>query len=109
MSFIVTRVREAGPVRYEKVGRLIPAENNEIRLIRDGFGEIFCIRKSDFALAWNGLSPDGMRVSDSGKRVILTGPSGEEYVVLTKQVRGMIEGWPKKKAAVFIEMKWDSR
>ncbi|NLV26568.1 MAG: hypothetical protein GXY48_05315 [Methanomicrobiales archaeon] len=102
MGFVVTSERKADPVRYEKVGRLLPGENDEIRVMVDGFGEVFRIHRADFVILSGGLCPSGMRLSDSGSRVILSGPKGEEYVVLSRQVRGMMEGWPKKKAAVFI-------
>lgn len=101
MGFVITSERIADPVRYEKVGRLLPGDDEMIRVMVDGFGEVMRIPKTDFVLLWNGLTPDGMRLSGSENRVILSG-QGEEYVVLTRQVRGMMEGWPKKKAAVFV-------
>ncbi|MDX8548980.1 hypothetical protein KHC33_15305 [Methanospirillum sp. J.3.6.1-F.2.7.3] len=102
MTFTITSVKEKGAVSYEKIGRLIPDGEHEIRVIKDGSGEILRIQKTDFTLLIAGLAPDGLQLSDSGNRVIITAPSGEEYVVLTNQVRGMIEQWPKKKAAVFL-------
>ena len=101
MNFTITSVREKEPVSYEKIGRLIPDGEHEIRVMKDGSGERMRIEKTDFTLLFAGLAPDGLQLSDSGNRVTITGPSGEEYVVLTRQVRGMIENWPKKKAAVF--------
>jgi len=37
-------------------------------------------------------------LSESGNQVVISG----KYVVLAKQVRGMIQGWPTKKAALFV-------
>ena len=102
MGFHVTRVRETGPVRYEKVGRLLPDGEGEVRLIKDGHGEILRIHRTDLTLLSAGLPPEGLRISESGNRIVITGPSGEEYTVLTRQVRGMMEEWGKKKAAVFV-------
>lgn len=104
MGFVVTSEREADPVRYEKVGRLLPGGDNTIRVMVDGFGEVMKVPKTDFLLLWNGLIPDRLRLSGSGNRVLISGPDGREYEVLTRQVRGMLEGWPKKKAAVFVRM-----
>jgi len=105
MGFIVTSVKDTPPVRYEKVGRLIPGDNDCIRMMLDGTGEIGVIPMADILLLFGGIAPDGLSLSDSGNRVILTGPRGEEYVVLTKQVRGMIRDWPQKKAALFVMRK----
>ena len=102
MTFTVTSVREAEPSRYEKVGRLIPGEGDMFRIMRDGKGEIGLFPKTDVLLLFGGLPPDGMKVSESGNRVVITRADGAEYVVLTSQLRGMIRDWPKKKAAVFV-------
>jgi hypothetical protein len=102
MGFTVTAVREAPLVRYEKVGRLIPGDTDVIRMMLDGTGEIGVIPVTDLLLLFGGIAPDGVAMSESGNRVFLTGPMGEEYVVLTRQVRGMIREWPKKKAALFV-------
>ena len=55
----------------------------------------------DLLLPFGGITLDGLTLSESGNWVILTGPMGEEYVVLTRQVKGMIRDWPKKKAVLF--------
>lgn len=102
MTFTVTRVRDREPVQFEKVGRLLPDGDGIIRLMKDGSGEVMRIPKTDCILLFAGLTPDGMHLSESGNRVILIGPAGENYIVLTSQIRGMIEQWPKKKAAVFV-------
>lgn len=102
MGFTVTSVREMPPVRYEKVGRLIPGDHDTISIIRDGIGEIGSIPTTDILLLLGGTAPDGLCMSASGNRVILTGPGGQEYVVLTRQVRGMMQDWPRKKAALFV-------
>jgi len=103
MGFTVTSVKETPLVRYEKVGRLIPGDNDTIRMMLDGTGEIGVIPMTDILLLFGGIAPDGLALSESGNRVILTGASGEEYVVLNSQVRGMIREWPKKKVALFVE------
>lgn len=102
MGFTVTSVKETPLVRYEKVGRFIPGDGDRIRMMVDGTGEIGVIPMTDILLLFGGIAPDGLSLSESGNRVILTGPTGEEYVVLTSQVRGMIREWPKKKAALFM-------
>lgn len=103
MGFTVTSVKEEPPVRYEKVGRLIPGDGDRIWMMLDGTGEIGVIPVADILLLFGGIAPDSLALSESGNRVILTGASGEEYVVLTRQVRGMIQDWPKKMAALFVE------
>ncbi len=103
MGFTVTAVKEKPLVRYEKVGRLIPGDGDRIWMMLDGTGEIGVIPVTDILLLLGGIAPDGLALSESENRVILTGASGEEYVVLTRQVRGMIQDWPKKKAALFVE------
>ena len=103
MGFTVTSVKEEPPVRYEKVGRLIPGDGDRIWMMLDGTGEIGVIPVTDILLLLGGIAPDGLALSESENRVILTGPMGEEYVVLTRQVRGMIRDWPKKKVALFVE------
>jgi len=49
-----------------------------------------------------GLSPAGIRMSDSGRRVIFSGLDGVVYRAFTRQVRGMLEQWGRKKAAIFV-------
>ncbi len=104
MTFVVTSSRDRPPVRYEKVGRLIPGEKGMVAVIRDGYGVIQVIPTGDLILVLNGMIVPGLMCSSSGNRIQISGSDGREYVVLTRQVRGMIRDWPKKKAAVFWEM-----
>ncbi|OQA54412.1 MAG: hypothetical protein BWY45_02594 [Euryarchaeota archaeon ADurb.Bin294] len=113
--FTVISVKDTFRVRYEKAGRLIPGDNDTIRKMLDGTGEIGVIPMADIFLPFGGIAPDGLTLSESGDRIILTGQTGEEYVVLTRQVRGMILDWPRKKAALFAvregvrdNEKWDN-
>ncbi len=102
MGVTVPSVRGVPPVRYEKVGRLIPGDQHTITIIRDGTGEIGSIPTADIILLLGGIPHDRLCLSASGNRVILTGPGGQEYVALTRQVRGMMRDWPHKKAALFV-------
>jgi hypothetical protein len=71
-------------------------------MMLQGTGEIGVITVPNILLLLEGITPDGLIMSDLGNWVILTGPVGEEYVVLTRQVRGMIRDWLKKKAALLM-------
>jgi len=102
MPFVVTSVKERPSVRYIKVGRLVPGDEGYIRVIRDGSGEVMTVHKTDMVLALGGLLSGEVRLSDSGNRLMISGPSGEEFHVLSKQVRGMLADWPGKKAALFV-------
>lgn len=104
MPFVVTSEKEAPRVRYEKVGRLRPGESQIIEVIRDEYGVLRIIPVSDFIMVMNGLFVQDLELSESGNRIIISG----EYVVLVKQVRGMIRDWPKKKAALFVEIHIES-
>ncbi len=86
------------------MGGLIPGEKDMVAVIRDGYGVIQVIPTGDLILVLNGMIVPGLMCSTSGNRVQLSGSEGREYVVLTRQVRGMIRDWPKKKAAVFWVM-----
>jgi hypothetical protein len=101
MSFVVISQRKTYQIRYEKVGRLRPSGEGIVEVIRDGEGVIRSIRTVDIILALNGLPVPGLEMSESGNRMVISGTDGREYVVLEKQVRGMIRDWPKKKAALF--------
>jgi|GEM_PF-538387 len=101
MPFVIISEHESGQTRYEKVGRLRPGENGIIEVIRDGHGVIRSVRVKEVVLALNDLLVDGLKASESGNRLVISGDDGGEYWVLTKQVRGMIRDWPKKKAALF--------
>ena len=102
MPFLITSQRDASSVRYEKIGRLRPIDDGMVEAVRDGYGIIRCVRTRDVLLALNGVEVEGFRLSESGNRMIISGTDEREYVVLVKQVRGMIRDWPKKKAALFI-------
>jgi hypothetical protein len=71
-------------------------------VILDRIGEIGVIPVPDILLLFGGIAPDGLALSESGNRVIITGLSAGEIIALTRQVRGMIQDWPKKKAALFV-------
>jgi hypothetical protein len=53
-------------------------------------------------LVLGGLGNEELRLSESGNRVIFRDCSGQEFSMLTRQIRGMMENWPKKKAAVWV-------
>lgn len=101
MPFVVTSEREVAGPSYEKVGRLIAEGEGDIRCIRDGTGEVLQFHKADIMLCLAGLSSGGIRMSESGRRVLFSGKDGVVYWVFTRQVRGMLEQWGKKKAAMF--------
>lgn len=101
MPFVIRSEHESGRRRYEKVGRLRPGEKGIIEVILDGHGVIRSIRVEEFILGLNGLLVEGLKITESEKRIVISGNYGGEYSVLTKQVRGMIRDWPKKKAALF--------
>ena len=42
---------------YLKVGRLLPGKNDEIRIMKDGTGEIGTVTKADMILTCGGLEP----------------------------------------------------
>lgn len=102
MPFVVVSEKPASFGRYEKVGRLKPGADGKIEVIRDGSGVISIVPVRDVTFVLNGLSVEGLSLSESGKRIGISGIDGEEYFVLAKQVRGMIRDWPKKKAALFL-------
>jgi len=98
VTFIVTSERDKPPIRYEKVGRLRPGEEGMIDVITEGNGVIRSIPTGDLILMLNGLTVPGLKLSESGNRIIIS----DEYAVLVTQVRGMIRDWPRKKAALFL-------
>lgn len=102
MSFVVTSEREVAGPSYEKVGRLIVEGDGDIRCIRDGTGEVLRFHKADLMLRLADLSSRGVWMSESGRRVLFSGQDGVVYWVFTRQVRGMLEQWGKKKAAMFV-------
>ena len=87
--------------RYVKVGRLIAGDDGWIRLMKDGSGEIGRIHQSDILLTLAGMGPvERLELSSSEKSVQVMA-QGSWYVILAKQVRGMIRDWPKKRAALW--------
>ena len=102
MPFVIKRIDERPSVIYHKVGRLLPGEDGYARIIRDGTGEIWTVHRADLLLVLAGLESGKLRLSESGNRVIFTDDPGQEYSMLTRHVRGMMEDWPKKKAAVWV-------
>ena len=87
--------------RYVKVGRLIAGDDGWIRLMKDGSGEIGRIHQSDILLTLAGMGPvERLELSSSGSSVQVMA-QGSWYVILAKQVRGMIRDWPKKRAALW--------
>ena len=87
--------------QYVKVGRLIAGDDGWIRLMKDGSGEIGRIHQSDILLTLAGMGPvEQVQLSSSGGSVQVMA-QGSWYVILAKQVRGMIRDWPKKRAALW--------
>ena len=91
---------------YLKVGRLLPGENDEIRIIKDGVGEIGAVTKADAILTCGGLEPfpilpsGEMDLSIPGKAVKFV-IGGVMFLAIRSQVIGMINEWPRKKVALF--------
>ena len=87
--------------QYEKVGRLMAGDDGWIRLMKDGSGEIGRIHQSDILLTLAGIGPvERFQLSSSGSSIQVMA-QGSWYVILAKQVRGMIRDWPKKRAALW--------
>lgn len=92
--------------RYLKVGRLLPGENDEIRIMKDGTGEIGRVTKADAILTCGGLEPfpvlpsGEMDLSTPGKAVKFV-IVGMLFLAIRSQVVGMINEWPRRKAALF--------
>ena len=87
--------------QYVKVGRLIAGDDGWVRLMKDGSGEIGRIHQSDILLTLAGMGPvERFQLSSSGSSIQVIA-QGSSYVILAKQVRGMIRDWPKKKAALW--------
>ena len=94
---------------YEKVGRLLPRPDDRIGIIRDGHGEIGSVTRHEMGMVLMGLGP--VRVcpegevtsSESARSIRVTIPGHSViYMALVAQVRGMMERWPTRKAAVFV-------
>ena len=92
--------------QYLKVGRLLPGDMDEIRIIQDDVGEIGTVTKADAILTCGGLEPfpidpsGEMDLSIPGKAVKFT-VNGVLYLAIRSQVIGMINNWPLQKAALF--------
>jgi hypothetical protein len=83
------------------IGRLIADADGWIREFKDGTGEIGRIHQSDILLTLAGIGPgERLELSISGQSVQVLA-QGPLYVVLAKQVKGMIRDWPKKRAALW--------
>ncbi|HOH80587.1 MAG TPA: hypothetical protein PLS25_03065 [Methanoregulaceae archaeon] len=91
---------------YLKIGRLLPGDNDEIRIITDSAGEIGTVTKADAILTCGGLEPfpvlpsGEMDLSIPGKAVKFT-VNGILFLAIRRQVVGMINNWPFQKAALF--------
>ena len=91
---------------YLKVGRLLPGDNDEIRIMKDGTGEIGRVTNADAILTCGGLEPfpvlpsGEMDLSIPGRAVkFLIG--GVLFLAIRSQVVWMINDWPRRKAALF--------
>jgi hypothetical protein len=91
---------------YLKVGRLVPGENNLIRIMKDGSGEIGTVTKADMILTCGGLEPfpvlpnGEMDLSIPGKAIKFE-INGILFLAIRSQVINMINKWPRRKTAVF--------
>jgi len=91
---------------YLKIGRLLPGDADEIRIIQDGMGEIGTVALADVILTCGGMEPfpvdpsGEMDLSTPGKAVKFT-VNGILYLAIKSQVVNMINDWPNKKAALF--------
>ena len=91
---------------YLKVGRLLPGENDVIRIMKDGSGEIGTVNRADVILMCGGfeqfpVDPTGeMDLSNPGKAVKFT-VNGVLFLAIRSQVVNMINEWPRRKAALF--------
>ena len=87
--------------QYVKVGRLLAGVDGWVRIMKDGCGEIYRVHQSDVLLTLAGMGPNEVvELSSSGKSVRFL-VNGSGYMAIAKQVRGMIERWPKRKAALW--------
>jgi len=96
--------------RYEKVGRLLARPDDRVGIVRDGHGEIGSVLKDELMMGVMGFGPvlvcpEGTgELSGSGGSIRFTIPGYHGvFVALVRQVRGMVEQWPMRKAAVFWE------
>jgi hypothetical protein len=94
---------------YEKVGRLKPDQNQDcIQVIVAGQGEIGTITREDTEELLSGVEPQAVQpsgsidlsVSEKGVKVVIP-VEGQLYVTIVRQVRNVLNKWPRRKAAVF--------
>ncbi len=94
---------------YEKVGRLKPdPERDCVRVIVEGLVEIGTITRADTEELLSGIEPQPVQpsgsadlsVSAKGVKVVIP-VEGQLYVAIVRQVRNMLEKWPRRKVAVF--------
>lgn len=81
--------------QYLKVGRLLPGDNGEIRIIKDGSG-----RSERSRRPMRSLPAGEMDLSIPGKAVKFK-VNGILFLAIRRQVVGMINEWPRRKAALF--------
>jgi len=90
---------------YLKVGRLLPGGDDLIHIVKDGAGEIGEVTKADVILTCGGLEPfpvvptGEMDLSIPGKSVKFV-IGGVLFLAIRRQVVEMINGWPRRKAAL---------
>lgn len=97
---------------YEKVGRLKPdPENDCVRVIVDCLGEIGIICRADTEELLSEIKPQPVQpsgfadlsVSSKGIKVMIP-VEGELYMAIVRQVRNMLEKWPRRKAGIWISL-----
>ena len=91
---------------YLKVGRLLPGENGDIRIMKDSTGEIGTVVRADVILTLAGMepfpvSPSGEMDLSNPRKAVKFVVNGVLYLAIADQVRVMLNEWPKKKAALF--------
>lgn len=91
---------------YIKVGRLLPGGDDLIHIVKDGTGEIGTVTMAEAILTCGGLEPfpvlpnGEMDLSNPGKAVKFV-INGVLFLAIRKQVVGMINEWPRRKAALW--------
>jgi len=99
---------EVAVTEYDKIGRLLPA-GEVVLIVVDGQGEIGSVTPGELSAIALGLGP--VQVSPvgtvdrsvTGRSIWFTipGQPGVVCMVSTKQVRNLLDQYPRKKAAVF--------
>ncbi|WP_373840036.1 hypothetical protein [Methanospirillum sp.] len=91
---------------YLKVGRLLPGGDDLIHIVKDGTGEIGTVIMAEAILTCGGLEPflilpsGEMDLSNPGKAVKFV-IGGVLFLAIRSQVVGMINEWPRRKAALW--------